>query len=316
MSQKDTNPFEFSDSNKRYYTYEYYLRRTFGRKVAKIPLDAGFSCPNIANGSGGCIYCSARGSGDCVPEGLSLREQYEAGRASLARKWDTSLCIAYLQAHTNTFAPAEKLRPIYGEILTFEGVCGMNIATRADCLPEDSCLLLNEISEKTVLTVELGLQSSDDGTAALINRGHTFDTFREGYLRLKTLAPNAGTCIHIILGLPGETEEMMMKTVRDVAELHPEQVKIHLLHVIRGTRMAELYESGRYTPLTEEEYVRLTCRALTLLPPDMVIGRLTGDGMADDLLAPLWSRRKTCVVNDIDKKMFSEGLFQGCSFSK
>ena len=317
MAEKRTqalsNPFPNSDSNKRYYTYDYYLRRTFGGKCAKIPLDAGLSCPNIDRSPDGrgCIYCSARGSGDSVPEGLTLREQYDAGRAALSSKWDTSRCIAYLQAHTNTYAPVCRLRAIYDEVLTFPGVVGMNIATRADCLPPDVCSLLASVSERTHLTVELGLQSSSDVTAERIRRGHTFAQFCEGFARLRAAAPRAEICVHLILGLPGEEEETMMQTVRDVAALHPEQVKIHLLHVLRGTALAEEYLRGEYTPLEEAEYVSLVCRALTLLPPDTVIARLTGDGMADDLLAPLWSRRKTCVINEIDKKLFSAGIFQG-----
>lgn len=312
-AQALSNPFPNSDTNKRYYTYDYYLRRTYGGKCAKIPLDAGLSCPNIDRSPDGrgCIYCSARGSGDCVPAGLSLRAQYDAGRAALSSKWDTSRCIAYLQAHTNTYAPAASLREIYEEVLSFPGVAGMNIATRADCLPPEVCSLLASVSERTRLTVELGLQSSSDVTAERIRRGHSFAQFCEGFSRLRAAAPRAEICVHLIFGLPGEGEAEMMQTVRDVAALHPEQVKIHLLHVLRGTELAEQYERGEYMPLGQEEYVDLVCRALTLLPQDTVIARLTGDGMADELLAPLWSRRKTCVINEIDKKLFSADLFQG-----
>lgn len=314
MKQSLTNPFPNSDSNKRYYTYEYYLRRTYGSKVAKIPLDCGFSCPNIDRG--GCIYCSPSGSGDCIPRELSLRAQYDAGRASLSSKWDTSRCIAYLQAHTNTYAPVDRLRKIYDEVLTFPGVVGMNIATRADCLPPDVCALLAEVSERTRLTVELGLQSSSDETAERIRRGHTFDDFRRGFARLREIAPKAEICVHIILGLPGENDEDMMKTVTDVAALHPEQVKIHLLHVLKNTPLADVYLRGEYEPLTQEHYVELTAEALTRLPADVVIARLTGDGMADDLLAPLWSRKKTCVINDVDKYLYSHGMYQGMNAGK
>ncbi|MBO7376305.1 MAG: TIGR01212 family radical SAM protein [Clostridia bacterium] len=311
MAQKDSNPFVFSDTNKRYHTSEYYLRHRFGKKVAKIPLDAGFSCPNIEDGSGGCIYCSRRGSADFVPEGITLREQYDAGRASLSSKWDTSACIAYLQAHTNTFAPPERLREVYREVLGFPALAGMNIATRADCLGDGVCGILREVSEKTVLTVELGLQSSSDATAELIRRGHGFREFTEGYRRLRELVPKAEICVHIIIGLPGETREDMMKTAGDVADLAPDQVKIHLLHVLRGTDLYDIYEKGGYVPLTREEYVTLVCDTLTRLPPRTVIARLTGDGPSDLLAAPLWSMRKTAVVNEIDKEMFRRGLFQG-----
>ncbi len=314
-TQKETNPFPFSDSNKRYHTYEYYLRRKFGSKVAKIPLDAGFSCPNIEDGSGGCIYCSRRGSGDFVPDLPSLRDQYEAGRETLSSKWDTSRCIAYLQAHTNTFAPPERLRRIYEEVLSFPGLVGMNIATRADCLGDGVCELLREVSEKTALTVELGLQSSSDATAALIRRGHCFADFTQGYRRLRELVPKAEICVHIIIGLPGETREDMMKTAGDVADLAPDQVKIHLLHVLRGTDLYDIYEKGGYVPLTREEYVTLVCDTLTRLPPRTVIARMTGDGPSDLLAAPLWSLRKTAVVNEIDKEMFRRGLFQGMLYN-
>jgi len=313
-TQRDTNPYSNSDSNKRYYTYEYWLRQTFGRKIAKIPLDAGFSCPNIDKTGSGCIYCSPRGSGDCVPEGLTIAEQYEAGRTAIASKWDVSACIAYLQAHTNTYAPCERLREVYGAVLKLPGLVGVNIATRADCLSEAVCGLLREVSEKTLLTVELGLQSSSDATAELINRGHDFSAFTEGYERLRRLVPKALICVHIILGLPGEDESMMMKTVTNTASMMPDQVKLHLLHVLKNTPIASMLESGEYKPLTEEEYVSLVCRALTLLPPDTVVARVTGDGLADDLLAPLWSRKKTCVINDIDKMMYQKGWYQGCKF--
>ncbi len=313
-TQKETNPFPFSDSNKRYHTYEYYLRRKFGSKVAKIPLDAGLSCPNIADGSGGCIYCSQRGSGDFVPDLPSLGDQYEEGRRTLSSKWDTSRCIAYLQAHTNTFAPVERLRHVYEEVLSFPGLCGMNIATRADCLGDGVCELLREVSLRTALTVELGLQSSNDATAALIRRGHTFEEFKSGYYRLREKVPGAEICVHVIIGLPGEGRAETDSTARDLAALLPDQVKIHLLHVLKGTRLATIYENGEYTPLTLEEYVSSVCSFLSLLPPETVIARLTGDGPPDLLLAPLWSRRKTAVVNEIDKKMYRLALYQGIGY--
>ena len=313
-TQRSENPYINSDSNKRYFTYEYYLRKTFGRKLAKIPLDMGLTCPNIDGrcGVGGCIYCSSRGSGDFAESpSLPLGEQYESLRKKLSSKWDTDHCIAYFQAHTNTYAPIDFLKKNFEEVLSFDGVDAINIATRADCIEEDICLYLADLSSRTHLTVELGLQSSCDTTAALINRGHSFDEFCEGYRRLRKLAPNVGICVHIILGLPGEDKEIMMQTVRDVARLKPDQVKIHLLHVLKNTKMAELYLSGEYTPLTKEEYVSLTVDALELLPPETVIARITGDGLSDDLLAPDWSRKKVSVINDIDKLMYERQTWQG-----
>lgn len=314
-TQRNSNPYPYSDSNKRYQTYEYYMRKKFGGRVAKIPLDAGLSCPNIDAGAG-CIYCSGRGSGDSIPMGLSLREQYDEGREKLSSKWSTEKCIAYLQAHTNTYAPVDVLRGIYEEILTFPNLCGISIATRADCLGEDVCKLLCEVSERIPLTVELGLQSSSDSTARRICRGHTMADFEEGYGRLRRLVPKAEVCIHIIFGLPEESDEDMLNTVREVARLHPEQVKIHLLHVIKDTPLGDEYLRGEYVPLERERYISLVVEALKLLPPETVICRLTGDGIADDLLAPEYSRRKIAILNDIDKIMFSKGATQGCESEK
>ncbi len=316
-TQRSENPYVNTDSNKRYFTYDYYLRRRFGSKVAKIPLDIGLTCPNIDGrcGVGGCIYCSGRGSGDFAESpALSIKEQYGMTRAKLSSKWSTEKCIAYFQAHTNTYAPIDFLREKFYDALALEGVVGLNIATRADCLPEDVCRLLGELAERTVLTVELGLQSSSDATAQLINRGHSFADFLDGYGRLRAVSKKIEICVHIILGLPEESREDMLKTVRDVAELRPEQVKIHLLHVLKNTRMAEMYERGEYTPLEKEEYVALVADAIELLPPDTVVARVTGDGMGEDLIAPDWSRKKVSVINDIDKLLYERGSWQGKCF--
>lgn len=316
-TQRELNPYKNTDSNKRYYTYDYYLRRTFGTKVAKIPLDIGLSCPNIDGrcGIGGCIYCSGRGSGDFAESSaLSVTEQYEITRAKLSSKWSTARCIAYFQAHTNTYAPVEYLRRCFEEALGLDGTVGVNIATRADCLPTDVCRLLAELAERTTLTVELGLQSSSDKTAEIINRGHTFEDFKDGYIRLRNSSEKINICVHIILGLPGESREDMMRTVRDVAALEPHQVKIHLLHILKNTAMADMYERGEYTPLTKEEYVELVADALELLPPDTVVARVTGDGMGEELIAPDWSRKKVSVINDIDKVMYERNSYQGIKY--
>ena len=313
-TQRSENPYSFTDSNKRYYTYDYYLRQTFGGKCAKIPIDAGFSCPNIDGrcGVGGCIYCSARGSGDFAESALlSVAEQYELTRKKLSSKWSVERCIPYFQAHTNTYAPTDVLREKFEEALALDGVVGLNIATRADCLEDSTVKYLAEIAERTVLTVELGLQTSDDRVADIINRGHSFSDFCAGYEKLRRASDKINICVHIIFGLPGENREGMMRTVRDVASLHPDQVKIHLLHVLRNTRLADIYLGGEYTPLGKEEYVEMVADAIEQLPPDTVIARLTGDGMSDELLAPEWSRRKVSVINDIDKLLYGRNTFQG-----
>ena len=317
-TQITNNPYKNSDTNKRYYTYDYYLRKTFGAKCMKIPIDAGFTCPNIDGRCawGGCIYCSPRGSGDFAEDStIPTDEQFELVKAQLSSKWKTDMYIPYFQAHTNTYAPAPIVREKIEPVMKKEGVVGLNIATRADCLESDVLEYLSELAERTVLTVELGLQSAHDETAKIINRGHTYADFVEGYEKLRRTSDKINICVHIIFGLPGEDREMMLTSVREVARLQPEQIKIHLLHVIRGTALAEMYLDGRYTPLTMDEYVDVVTQALTLLPPDTVMGRLTGDGMQSELLAPEWSRKKTVVINNIDKRMYESNLVQGQNYN-
>lgn len=317
IKQKDINPFPNSDTNKRYYTYDYYLKKTFGGKCMKIPLDAGFTCPNIDGrcSTGGCIYCSPRGSGDFAAESIiPVAEQFEIVKNQLSSKWKTDKYIPYFQAHTNTYAPLSVIREKVESVMVKEGVVALNIATRADCLEDDVVGYLAELSERTVLTVELGLQTVHDGIAMAINRGHTYADFLVGYNKLRAASPKMNICVHLIFGLPEESREMMLESVREVAKLRPEQVKFHLLHVIRGTRLAEIYERGGYTPMEMDDYVDVVCEALTYLPPDTVVGRLTGDGMQSELLAPEWSRKKTVVINNVDKLMFERKLYQGRNF--
>ena len=313
-TQKGTNPYKYSDTNKRYYTYDHYLKKTFGAKCAKIPIDAGFTCPNIDGrcGVGGCIYCSSRGSGDFAESAsVSISDQIRITRERLSSKWKTDMCIPYFQAHTNTYAPTNVLREKFEEALLSHGVVGLNIATRADCLEDETVKYLGELAERTTLTVELGLQSSDDETASAINRGHDFSSFVDGFNRLRRENDKIQICVHIIFGLPGEDDEKMLKTVRDVAGLKPDQVKIHLLHVLNSSRLGEIYKKGGYEPLDRERYISLVVKALELLPPDTVVARLTGDGMSEDLLAPDWSRKKVSVINDIDKLMYKNNTYQG-----
>ncbi|MBQ5746741.1 MAG: TIGR01212 family radical SAM protein [Clostridia bacterium] len=308
------NPFEYTDSNKRYYTYDYFLRSTFGGKCAKITLDAGFTCPNIDGkcGYGGCIYCSSRGSGDfSQSSSISLSEQYNRQIALMHSKWQTDKFIPYLQAHTNTYADIEKLGDIYGQIMKLPNMVGFNIATRADCLPDDVVALLCEIADKTYLTVELGLQSIYDETAKRINRGHTYEEFLSGYNKLRRASDKIKICVHMINGLPSETDDMMVEGMKVLGALHPDQIKLHLLHVIKGTRLAKIYEEGEYTPLSLEAYADIVVRQLEVIPSDIVIGRITGDGKEDDLLAPLWSKKKFVVMNTIDKLLFERSTWQG-----
>ena len=317
IKQSQINPFQNSDSNKRYYTYDYFLKRTYGGKCAKIPLDAGFSCPNMDGkcGIGGCIYCSSRGSGDfAASAALPIAEQYEITRAKLSKKWSVERTIPYFQARTNTYAPLAKIKEKFEAALECDGVVARHVATRADCLPDDVVEYLAKLAERVDLTVELGLQTVHDGTAELINRGHTYAQFVEGYEKLRRANPKIRICVHIIFGLPSETDEMMMETAKVVGKLLPDMVKIHLLHVIRETELAKWYESGEYIPLERERYISLVANALQYFSADTVIARLTGDGVGDDLLAPDWSRKKTTVINDIDKYLFANDMWQGKLF--
>ncbi len=313
-TQREENPFPYSSTEKRYHTYAHYMKEHFGGRIPKLPIDAGFTCPNIDGkcGTGGCIYCSGQGSGDFVASSrLSVREQIQAQKKLLAHKYDTARCIAYFQAHTNTYAPLSRLREAYEEALACDGIIGLSIATRADCLESDTVAYLGELSHRTHLTVELGLQSSNDQTAKCINRGHDLAAFLEGYRKLRAASPHIRIAVHLILGLPGEGREEMLNSVRCVASLAPDEVKLHLLYVLKSTGMEKLYREERYTPLAEETYVSLVADALELLPPEIVIARLTGDGKSEDLLAPLWSRNKRHVIAAIDRELYKRGSWQG-----
>lgn len=302
-----------AENGKRYLSQNEYLRKRFGGKVMKVSLNGGFTCPNRdgTKGVGGCIYCSESGSGDFAGDpSLSVTEQFEAVREPLMKKWkDCSLFIPYFQAGTNTYAPLPRLKALFEEALSLENVCGLAVSTRPDCISEETADYLAEISRRTYLTVELGLQTVHDKTAALINRCHTYADFLKGFEMLSSRGINV--CVHLINGLPFESREMMLETVRRVSELPVHSIKLHLLHIIRGTRLAEMYERGEFPVMELDEYVSLICDQLEIIPPDVIIERLTGDGAKDDLIAPLWSLKKFCVLNEIDKEMRRRDSFQG-----
>jgi len=301
------NPFIYSDSNKRYYTYDYYMKKRYGGKCAKITLDCGFTCPNIdgSKGYGGCTYCN--GKFIMTDSHKSVEEQFYEAAEKMQKKWGETKYIAYFQAFTNTYAPLPKLKELYESALKIPGVVGIKIATRADCISDEVAEYLHELSKKTDLVVELGLQTVHDITAGKINRCHSYEDFLEGFNKLSGIVRS----VHLIDGLPGENKEMMLETVREMARIHPEQIKIHLLHILKGTVMERQYLSGEYKTLELEEYVDIVCSQLELLPQDIVIGRVTGDGAPDELVAPLWSRKKFVVMNEIDKEFVKRGTYQG-----
>lgn len=315
MNTIKDNPFKYSSDNKRYRTFNHYLRERFGKKVFKVSLNLGLSCPNRdgSKGVGGCIYCSEKLSGDFGGNPCdTLEEQFCTVRDAMEKKWPGGSYIPYFQAGTNTYADTKFLKRAYEKALSFENVVGLSVATRADCITEQTADLLFDISKRTYLVVELGLQTMHDKTAKLINRCHDYEEFLKGYKLLRGRGINV--CIHLIDGLPGETKEMMLETAKSVASLRPHAVKLHLLHIIEGTALHRLYEKGGVRPLELSEYVDIVCSQLELFPAETVIERVTGDGAADTLVAPLWSLKKLCVMNEIDKEMGRRNSYQGRLF--
>lgn len=299
-------------TQKRYNAFSDELKRVFGCRVHRIAVDAGFSCPNRdgSRGSGGCVYCGGRGSGaHGILQGASVAQQIEAGKEVMTRKYKAQRFIAYFQAYSNTYAPAETLRSFYDEALSVPGIVGLIVGTRPDCLPPETVSLLAEYARRTYFWLELGLQSPLDRTLEFLRRGHDFAAFE----RAVTACRGAGirVCAHIILGLPGESRDEMLDTAAVLNGLGVDGVKIHLLHVMKETPLEELYRRGEVRMLDRDEYVGLVCDFLERLRPEISIQRLTGDGGHDHLVAPLWSLRKFEVLNAIDYELERRGTRQG-----
>lgn len=299
----------------RYRSYNSYLRELFGERVQKIPLDAGFTCPNRDGtiSRGGCIYCDPRGSGSgaMTQKRESLDEQIVKGVTWVRRKYGASKFIAYFQSFTNTYAPVPRLRALYDRALMHEGMVGLSVGTRPDCVDEAVLELLGSYKQKFLVWLELGLQSAHDPTLRRINRGHDVDCFDRAVSAAQ--AKGLNVCAHVILGLPGETREMMMETARHLRGLAPEGVKIHALYVVEGTPLAEIYARGDYKCLEQEQYVDLVLDFLERLPSTMVVQRLTGDPVPDELVAPQWVREKNKTLNLIAKRFEERDTWQGKS---
>lgn len=301
--------FKHSLDNKRYHTLNYYLTRKFKTRVFKVSLNGGFSCPNFKNDSG-CIFCSAKGSGDFAGNKEDdLKTQFNSVKQKLNNKWPDTKYIAYFQANTNTYAPVSVLKKKFEEVLTFPNVVGLNIGTRPDAITDECLEYLKDLNKRTFLTIELGLQSMHDDTLKLINRGHDLDCFDKCVKRLKDA--NINVVAHIINGLPGETSDMMMDTVRHLNKLKIDGIKIHMLHILKNTPLEKYYRKTNFHLLTKEEYVSITCNQIEELNENIVIHRLTGDGAKDDLIAPDWTLKKVSVLNDIDKELKRRGTYQG-----
>ena len=307
-----SNPFIYSDSNKRYHTLDYYYKKKYGKKVCKISLNAGFTCPNKdgVKSTGGCIYCSKLGSGDFAGNiNKDLVTQFNEVKEKMKTKWPDALYIGYFQANTNTYAKTSILKEKYETILKLDNVVGLNIATRADSISDDCLDYLESLAKRTNLTIELGLQSIHEKTIKLINRGHDLQCFDDMVKKLRVR--NIDVVVHIINGLPYETKEMMLETVKYVNSLDIQGIKIHMLHIIKDTKLAELYLKEKFHVLTKEEYIDIVIDQLEILRPEIVINRITGDPVKEDLIEPKWLIKKFCVLNDIDKEMVKRNSYQG-----
>ena len=301
--------FKYSLDNKRYHTLNYHLTNKFNTRVFKVSLNGGFSCPNFKNGTG-CIFCSAMGSGDFAGKKEDdLLTQFNSVKEKLNNKWPDTKYIAYFQANTNTYAPVSVLKKKFEEVLTFPNVIGLNIGTRPDAITDECLEYLKDLNKRTYLTVELGLQSMHDETLKLINRGHDLKCFDECVKKLKD--NNINVVVHIINGLPYETKEMMLNTVKHLNKLKIDGIKIHMLHILKNTKLEKYYEETKFHILSKEEYVDIVCDQIEELNDNIVIHRLTGDGAKEDLIAPLWTLKKVSVLNDIDKELKKRGTYQG-----
>ena len=304
--------FIYSDTNKRYHTLDYFYKHKFNSKVFKVSLNAGFSCPNIDGtvGYNGCIYCSKIGSGEYAGNvNDELVKQFNNVKEIMLKKWPNSKYIGYFQAHTNTYAPVNILKEKYESILHLDNVVGLSIATRPDAISDECLNYLEELNKKTYLTIELGLQTIHETTSKLINRCHTIECFENMVNKLRS--KNINVVVHIINGLPYESKDMMLETVKYLNKLDIQGIKIHMLHILKNTPLAIQYNKKPFHILSKEEYIDIVCDQLELLRPEIVINRITGDPKVEDLIEPNWLIKKFGVLNEIDKELVKRDSYQG-----
>ncbi len=300
--------FKYSLDNKRYHTLNYFYRTRFNGKVFKVPLDAGLSCPNKINGKG-CIYCKDNSKANITDNTLSIKEQFINNIKVLERKWPNSLYIPYYQSGTNTFASLDKLKELFELLINEDKVVGLAIATRPDTISDELLDYLEELNKKTFLTIELGLQSSNDNTLKFIKRGHDVKCFTDCVNKLKK--KGIFTVAHIINGLPTDTIDDMLNTVRLLNKLNIDGIKIHMLYISKDTELEKIYNTNPFHILTKEEYIDVVIKQLELLNENVVIERITGDPVKEELIEPNWLLKKFCVLNDIDKEMVKRNTYQG-----
>jgi len=306
------NNFKYSFNEKRYHTFNYYLKTKYNCKVSKVILDAHFTCPNRdgSKGTGGCIFCSELGSGDSnVDISESILEQYNANKKVMDNKWINGLYIPYFQSFSNTYGPLTKIKAMLEPFLHMDEVCEIAIATRCDCLSNETIEYLNSITKYKPIWLELGLQTSNDVTGEFLNRKYNFSDFKDALDRLSKT--NIKVCVHVLNGLPHESIDTMLQTVKDIKDLKFDAIKIHMLHVIKNTKLADIYNEEPFEIISREEYIELVVKQLELLRPEVIIQRLTGDPIKEDLIAPNWVLNKTTILNDIDKLMRKLDVYQG-----
>jgi len=304
--------FKYTLDNKRYHTLNYHVKTKYNKKIVKISLNAGFTCPNLDGtvGFGGCIYCSKSGSGDFGGDVTKpLQEQFYEIKEKIDKKWPNSKYIAYFQARTNTHAPIKILKEKYESVINLPDVIGLAIATRSDAITDECLEYLKVLNTKTNLTIELGLQTIHEQTSKLINRCHTLENFENMVKKLKE--NNIEVVVHIINGLPYETKEMMIDTVKYLNNLNIDGIKIHMLNIVKDTALEKLYTKENFHVLTKEEYIDIVISQLEHLNEKIVIHRITSDPDPKNLIAPTWLLKKTCLLNDIDKEMKKRNTYQG-----
>lgn len=306
------NNFEYTLDNKRYHTFNYYLKNKYHQKVAKVIIDGHFTCPNRdgKKGFGGCIYCSSNGSGD---SNLNIKDdvltQYNKNKLVMDRKWNNGLYIPYFQSFSNTYGPLDKIQAMLEPFLDKEEVAELAIATRCDCLDEEIVNYLNSITLKKPIWIELGLQTTNYESSKFLNLGYNFDDFKKAISLLENT--NIKVCVHIINGLPYENKEDMLKTIKDINHLKFDSIKIHMLHILKDTPLEKYYKDNPFPILSREEYIEIVVKQLELLKKEVVIERLTGDPIKDELVVPTWVLNKTTILNDIDKLMAKLDTYQG-----
>lgn len=311
------NPFKYSNDNKRYKTWNYYLKQKFGQKVCKIPVSGNFTCPNRdgTKSLNGCVFCSSASHGENLKKTeMPINKQLDIGRSILSKKWPNSLFLPYFSYNSSTYGNVADIKSLYEEALKYQNTVGLCIATRADCLSDNVCDYLSELNNRTNLYVELGLQTIHDNTANLLNRQHSYQEFLNGYNKL--ISRNIKVCIHIINSLPRETKQMMIETAKTISNLNPFAIKIHMLYVAKGTILSTWYKNGQFKLMSREEYIETVCDQIEILSPEIVIERLTGDCVKESLVAPIWSLKKVTILNDIDKELVRRNSFQGCKLKK